>query len=318
MTLAMKLNLAPRLAPGGPQPQTEILRTRIDRMVRLLRAALSGGVGEDLEALLRDLAAHQADLERATAAWVELISALVQAAEHRHPDARGRLKKAQVKAAIRYLVRADRFHLPDLPAWLEPMLMDLVVDWSIDVVVDLTNQHGLWNLREPVPTSPSALLGAVLRDLADLTRPVWLWAVGLCLRVWESLQERTVFTPELRRALDQAAEAGLVRQKGELFGKVPQLVVWVADHRARVAAAFRLVFEAVQDAESFAEKSGPEKKSYARDLVLAALEEFGVPVGDGLFSMILGAMVDSVIESAVNLFNKFPTHGPAFKHRRPA
>jgi hypothetical protein len=100
-------------------------------------------------------------------------------------------------------------------------------------------------------------------------------------------------------------------------GRAPQSVVWVAKHGDQVTAVFQWLSEAVLEAESFLTKTGPEKKDYARELVLARLEEIGIPVGEDLFSSILRAIIDNLINATVSLFNKFPETNPAFKFEKP-
>jgi hypothetical protein len=310
----LKLKLVPLLGPPPDSPQITHLRIEIEKMVRLLREALGDGVAEDLARALKTFVEHGDDIERAAVAGIELIAVLVQGAEHRYTSGRGRLKKAQVTSAVRYLLRSESFDIPEVPRVLEPFVIDVLADWSIDFVVSISNEHGLWETREPVLFSPRATVAAILHGLAVATRPIWLMLAAFLARAWESLQDWSALTPEIKAALDKVIKAKLVAQKKELLGEVPVAVVWLADHRDQVTAALQLVFEAVQEAESFLSKSGPEKKEYARDLVLATLEELGFPA-TGLFGLIVQTFVDAAIESAVNLFNRFPSGTSAFHHR---
>jgi homoaconitase/3-isopropylmalate dehydratase large subunit len=61
---------------------------------------------------------------------------------------------------------------------------------------------------------------------------------------------------------------------------------------------------AVQQAEVYVSLTGAQKKAYARDLVLAALEELGFEQGTGLLFSIIDSTIQSSIEMSVNLFNK--------------
>ena len=286
----------------------------IERMVRLLHEALGGGVSEDLAAALRNIARNSPQIERSVVVWIDLVSVLVQGTEPRHPAGQGRLKKDQVKAAIRYLLRSQRFAIPNIPAYLEPFVIDVAADLSIDIIVLITNQHGLWNAPAPVPSTPRAAIGAGLEWLARVTQPVWARLIEALGSAWERLQQWSALTPELRAALDSAVKAGLVKEKMELLGEVPSVIIWVGDHRPQVIAAVQLVSEGVQEAESFLSKTGPEKKEYACELILATLEAAGYPVGGGLVREILQPIIGCAIDSVVNLFNKYPAHDPAFKH----
>ena len=311
----MKLLLLPWLAPRESDPRREVLRIHVDRMVRLFREALSGGVSEDLVAAVRALALNGKDLQRGVVAGIELICVLVQSAERRHPNGQGRLKKEQVKAFIRYLLWAERFDIPEVPDYLEPFVIDALVDWSLDVVVLITNKNGLWNVAEEVSFSPRAWIWVTLRRIAHVTQPIWLRVVQVFAWIWERAHQWAALTPELKAALDEVVRSGLVKRKADSLRELPNAIVWIADHREQATAAVELVTEAAQIAEGFFDKTGAEKREYATDLVLATLEEAGVPVGNGIFAGFLQFLIGMGLDAAVNLFNKFPAHDPTFKHR---
>jgi hypothetical protein len=69
-------------------------------------------------------------------------------------------------------------------------------------------------------------------------------------------------------------------------------------------ATLEIVFEAVQKAEGRFDLSGPDKKLYARDRVLATLDELGFTERDGLIFAAINSLLDGMIEVAVHLFNK--------------
>jgi hypothetical protein len=290
----------------------------IERLVRLLRESMGGGVYEDFAATLRAIVLHRGDIQKSFLASINLVGVLTHAAERRDPrSGRGWFKKEQVKAAISYLFKADKFDLPDVPAYLRPYVIDIAVDWSIEFVVVISNEHELWETgEESVRTSIRAAIGAALCRLAKVTQPIWSRIVQFFLILWESLQERTVLTPELQQALDKAVRAGLVKDMRAWLGRAPELVVWVGKHRDQMTAGFQLVSEAVQITETLfaSSKSGSEKKAYARDLIMSTLRELGSPLGSGLFSLIAEGFIDSLIDAAVKLFNNFPETKPAFKH----
>jgi len=123
-------------------------------------------------------------------------------------------------------------------------------------------------------------------------------------------------TPELKAALDEAVKQRLLSKKTDLLGRAPEAIVWIGDHSDELKKVVELVSEGVQLAEGFLDKTGPEKKEYVRNLVLASLQEFGISFGDGLIAAFVDAFLDTAIDSAVNTFNKFPRHSPAFKHRK--
>jgi hypothetical protein len=311
----MKFGFVPWEAPPDDAPQTEEVRVRVERMVRLLREALSGGVSDQLAAELRTIAQQGPEVEQSVLVWVDLISSLVQTTEKGHPNGDGQLKKDQVKSAIRYLLRSGRLSIAEVPSYLEPFVIDFVTDWSVDIIVQATNQHGLWNAREPRPSGPKAEFAAALRRLAVATKPIWARLIEFFGWIWESMHQWATLTPEVRAAVDAAVRDGLLRKKQSLLGEIPSVIVWVADHRPQVTAAVEFIFEAVQEAESFVSKTGAEKKAFACELVMATLEEAGYPVEGPVVSYIVEGFVSAGIESAVKMFNEYPAHNPAFRHR---
>jgi hypothetical protein len=290
----------------------------IESLVRLLREAMGGGVYEDFAATLRAIVLHRDEIQKSFLASIKLVGVLTHAAERRDPrSGRGSFKKEQVKAAISYLFKADKFDLPDVPPYLRPYVIDIVVDWSIEFVVVISNEHELWEPgEERVRTSIRAAIGRALCWLAKVTEPIWGRIVEFFAMLWEALQERTVITPELQKALDNAVRAGLVKDMRAWVGRAPELVAWVGKHQDQVTAGFQLVSEAVQITETLfaSSKSGSEKKAYARDLIMSTLRELGSPLGSGLFGLIAEGIIDSLIDAAVKLFNNFPETKPAFEH----
>src|SRR5439155_1658713 len=83
-----------------------------------------------LIALLKAIVEHRVEIEKSFKASLKLVSVLVHAAEQRRPEGQGRLKKNEVKAAIRYLFKNEaEFELPNVPDYLRPFVIDFVVDW---------------------------------------------------------------------------------------------------------------------------------------------------------------------------------------------
>jgi hypothetical protein len=303
----------------------------IVRLVGLLREAMGGGVYDDFTAALREIVEHRDEIQKSFLASINLVGVLTHAAERQDPrSGRGWLKKQEVKAAFRYLLKADKFEIPQVPDYLRPYVIDVAVDVSIDFVVEISNKHVLWDpaersesvrtgdLLEPVWTSIREGLGETLCWLAKVTQPIWGRIVQFFAFLWEALGQRTVLTPELRKVLYEADRAGLVKQKTAGVERAQKLVVWVGDHRDQLKALFELISEAVHVTETLfsSSKSGPEKKAYARDLIMSTLRALGSPLGRGLFSLIAEAIVDSLIDAAVQLFNSFPEKEPAFRHKK--
>jgi hypothetical protein len=301
-------------APPAAKPP-EPMRQEVERLAGLLRDVMQGGAADDFARAFQAFAKHGDDIRQASVLWIEVIQRLVQACEQRYPHKHGALKKSMVKTAARYLIDRDRFDVPGVPPYLQPFVLDIAVDWSIDILVSMTKQYGLWDtarMPERHLWSPVRWVLHSLKRIGDAAGPV---LAKIPLAIWRSLEEHSALTPELKSSLDAVVKRRLLSRKVDLLGDIPDAVVWIGDHGDELKEALQLIFEAVQLAEGFLERSGSEKKAYARDLIFAVLEEYGMIPGDGLMGAIANIFIDIGIDSAVNLFNTFPQHSPAFKHR---
>jgi hypothetical protein len=273
---------------------------------RLLGTALSAGVDRDVIRALNALARRRPEIERAIVVWIDLIETLVQSEEQRYGPrpGLGPIKAAEVKNIFRYLLRSQRFALPNVPEYLRPFLVDVVVDWCVDVVVLLANQYGLWELPQPRQHTFRVFIAVLWKWVQALFKPIWLAITWLFSRLWSLLQPRITLSPAALAAVRAVEREGLIVQPGNALTGAVRILAWVGSHRAQVIAMFELVFIAVQEAESYLSLSGPEKKAYARDLVLAVLDELGFRERVGLLFAIISSLIDGTIESAVHVFNK--------------
>jgi hypothetical protein len=128
-----------------------------------------------------------------------------------------------------------------------------------------------------------------------------LWLYG---RIRQALQRPVVIRPEVKAALEAVEREGLIVNQGQLFRGVGDLLVWVGARRKALMALVDVVSAAVQQAEAYLELSGPEKKTFTRDLVLAVLDELGFEQRTGLLFAIIDSTINSSIEGSVHLFNK--------------
>lgn len=291
-------------APLPQSPGRERLRMEIGRMLTLLREAMGNGMPEKLGEVLRSLAQNSGKIEKAIIAWVRLIEVLVQQTERGSRGGAGELKKADVKAAMHYILSSDRFEIPGIPTYLRPIVIDLAVDWSIDMIVTNANQYDLWIPDPPEPETIYSRFCNLIRRLKQITRPFWERIAELFARLYVALRYLEPLSPELRTALEQVEQEGLIVSKQQLLRDGIDTVIFIGTHGSQVIALSRLVFEAVREAELFVQLSGPEKKQYARDLILTVLNELGFPVDSGLIGAIIQASVDAAIESAVDIFNR--------------
>jgi hypothetical protein len=307
MFLARGLRKKSSTAEGTPQ-QREI-SAELRQMIALLREAKGGGVSQEFVRRLKILDDNREDIEKGIVAWINLVEIIVQGAEQRNPAGNGGRKKAQVRAAIYKIVSGEEFRIPKVPRYLQPVIMEIVVDWCVEVIVVNANEFDLWDSSRPIKSWAGAiwaLLGIALQFLAPLAE-IFSW-------IYVQVRYKEPLTPELEAAVQRVKATHLLSDKRAFLGSPTDLILFVADHGQQVAAATKLFFEVVHQAERFSTLSGPDKKAYARDVILGVLAELGFPVGPGLFGAIVTAFIDTGIESAWSIFDKRAPE--AFKHRR--
>jgi hypothetical protein len=284
------------------------LRATIWRFRQLLQEAMGAGTDREITTVLRSLGQSGDQVEHAVVAWIDLIEVVVQDTERRFGSApgRGAIKADQVKQIVRYLLRTDRMNLdiPSGPSPLQPIIIDIWVDATIDAIVLMANRYGTWDGATPSPQSFQARLVIISASVGRLLNVVSFPISWLINRLWYAFQGRVVLTPAVQSALDAVQRQGSIPDERAVVRGTMDTLVWIADHRQQLVAGVELVFAVVQEAESFIELSGPEKKAYAHDLVIAVLEDAGMDLSGGLLMAIVNAVIDVAIETTVHLFNK--------------
>jgi hypothetical protein len=289
-----------------PNAQQERLRADVQSIFRLVRLAQSSGIQARLLKALDQLAQNKDKVERAFVVWADLIEVLVQTQEKRFGSYSGAgvFKAAEVKAALRYLLRKHKFRLPSVPEALQPVVVDLAASWLIDAIVLSCNSYGLW-LPGTTPMSWKDRLWVWLRrTFMRVTKPIVNAASWIGAKIYFLFEGNLVLAPNVRAAVDAVARDGLIVNTGDVFADVVSALEWVGNNRDEAVKSFKIVLEAVQEAESFVELGGQQKKVYARDLVMAVLEELGFTADSGLIHSFVQAAVDAFIEVAVHLFHK--------------
>jgi hypothetical protein len=309
------LGYPPARRAAAPRSQREHVRITIWKVRRLLREAAGAGVHEDVFRALNMLAAHGPAIQRAVIVWVDLIEVLVQDVERRYGavPGQGTLKREEVKAVMRYLLRSERIDVPCVPEFLEPLVIDMLVDWSIDAVVLVSNRHGLWGEVAQRPTPGRRLLTALAVQGRKFVRPLLRFLGWLANVIHDMGRARVSISPDLKAALDAVEREGLLFNNGDSFLFLSNTLAWLGQHRKSIIASTELVFTAVQEAEKFISQSGAQKKAYARDLIFVVLTELGFVPRTGLLSAIIDSLISSGIEAAVHLFHKRNvfTHRPS-------
>ena len=294
------------LCGSGSAARQDRFRAEIWSLRRLLRTAVGGGVEKDIIAALESLAKKRYQAERAVVVWVDLIEVLVQTQEQRYGSktGMGAIKKAEVKEVFRYLLRGQHFEIPHVPESFVPVVIEIAVDWTIDAVVLAANRCGLWKELEPSRAPVESALSVVARWLSTAFRPVSLAVAWVVAHIWDLVRPRVPLPPEVLSALKAVEREGLILEEKELISGFSNLMQGIGTHRKQLTAMVELLFAVVQEAEGYLSLSGPEKKAYATDLVLAVLDELGFSERAGLLFELVYSMVGSGVEVAVHLFNK--------------
>lgn len=265
---------------------------------------------EDLIGLLAKLTDERTQVHRAFVLWIDLVEALIQECERREGAAPGAYKANQVKAALIHLWIKEKVDLPNVPRFLEPLLIDVVISWVIDAIVLLLNRHDLWELEEHSPEWPGG--GFVTAILLWLSKPfmaVGDWSARIGQR---RVSRKHRLSPEVKSAVEVIAREA-PDSPYLLLSAGLGLVEWLGRHRRQVIAFIDVVSVATQEAEGFLEMSGHEKKQYARTLIFVLLEEDGFTFARFSFtSAIIDLGIDFAVDAVVRLFHK----RNLFEHRR--
>lgn len=300
------------------------LQRRAREEVWKLRRAFETAVDASADEVVRDFFRHVPTTGQARAAfvsWVNLLETLVQETEIDYGTAKGqgRIKAAQVKAvALRILVDEPHLRLPNVPAFLTPVIVEMVVDAAVDAVVLVLNRNHLW---EPAPRGPysGGFFTWLLRTLFELGRRFMRWApvarLGERLRRftrWWVLKAHPV-SPAVQAAIDQIQKTeGARPQELLIFGI--DMINWVARNAPAVVALADVVAKAVDEAEFFASLTGPEKKEFVLAMVLAFLDDLDLIGGPGTLTHALAERVlDWVIDAVHSIFDR---RSEAFGKRR--
>ena len=291
-------------APLPVSAERKRMQVGLEQLIQDLRDAMGGDMPERLAAVIRNLAEHSGDIEKAVVVWVRLIEILVQNADRGRATGQGALKKSDVKAAVHYIISSNQFEVPLLPRYLQPLILDFLADWTIEMIVFETNRYGLWAEEPPEPVTIFSILRMAIKRFKVWTRPFWDWIGGILAVIYTAVRYSEPLSPELKKALEDVEAQGFFIDKRDFLKTGVETVIFIGTHGTQVIAIGHVVFGAVREAERFANLSGPEKKQYAQDAVLTVLAELGFPVDSGIIGAIIRSLVDGAIESAVDIFNR--------------
>jgi hypothetical protein len=253
---------------------------------------------DDVSSLLDEAFGSPDAFVRAVRAWADLVDTLVLEVEQElgGQAGRGPSKKRQVKGALLYLVRHSDADIPRVPAFVEPIVWELLLDSVIDAIVQLANRHGLWGDAPPSPSFRARMNANVQRAGGLLELPVrWLtklaWAlVFLCSPV----------SPRLKAAVNT-----FLRENPQPVRTVLVLGTWVTRHTGSIVALTDLVSVVVLEAQFVIHANQNRRRAYARELLLAFLDaEIGLPDRDTLSFRLLVSLIDLGIDIVEMLFEK--------------
>ncbi len=280
--------------------QRQELQRAVLRLLKAYAAVQQAAGPEGLAQDISDLMPRVQNLARILLQWAQLVEGLVQEAERQFGAQRGygAYKKEQVKAALLHLVARPELRLPRIPEIVQPFLLEGVVDWTVDWIVTLLNKHEsiLW-----VGAQTPARVPLVARWWNDLVERLRRWIRRV---LWDIVLSHHALAPAMRPGVDALARAledegaGLVRES--VF-----LAEWIWKHHDEAMAMVDVLDEAVLIAEGLLEKTGPERKAFVHDLVMAFLQETGFTGDDSpVLNGIIGFFLDASIDVVVELFNR--------------
>ena len=245
-------------------------------------------------------------------AWINLIETLCQGAERQYgsKSGQGAYKAQQVKAVMLHLIfEGEDFDIPGIPNFLEPLVAEIVIDISVDMVVKMLNRDKdvLW---QPAPIGPiprRQIFAIIFSKLWAFGQ--WLMRLAPVARLGEKVRELSRWAllkanPLPRKTEDEVR--AILREQPDLadvLHRVEQVIQWLMQHKENVVALIELVSVAVQDAERFMELPGPDKKIYARNMVICFLQDYDIIQSD-IALQITEWILDWAIDSVVDIFNK--------------
>ncbi len=240
----------------------------------------------------------QAQTRTILIALLDLVETMVDDAEHLHPRWLGGQKVRRVKAAMRdFLREIGVFEIIHGSKFLEPLVIEFLVEWCIELVVLIKNEYGLWDHARKAVAFTDSYIPLAARQLlypfikiGGHARSVW--------RSWRRSSSSSVLglSEVTKRGGTLAYSENVLR---DLFNK--NSILWMITHRQEVITSVSAAFIAVRETELYYELNGREKQKYARNLVYAALDEpnfvlRSLPASDFLVTI--------AIEFAVRTFNK--------------
>jgi len=305
--------LLPKQIENNPQQDQDPFEQELSHTILKMRRLLRESMGDDVDiaSKLKSIANNSQQFKRALVAWVSFIDTLLGSANQRHGANEHHITTREVKASVRLLYRSRRFNIAHIPNWLKPIIIDMTVSFSVDVIRLIAKRHGLWDVSKPPKISwLRKSFNFIWRSWLKLLTPailtfsqIYRWCSNL---YWKSVR----LSPEVLAAIAEVEkESFLFNSPGNTHStdkqnETEEALDWVQQNRPKILAFIELILAAVHEAERLHHLSGKEKKRYATRLILAVLDDMGIKLQQGLMTSVITHSIDSGIEVFVHMFRK--------------
>lgn len=300
-------SLAPanRRREESSEEEFERIRQGLWRLRRDLDQLADASFFQDTVKLLKDAFGGADGFVSTVRAWANLIDKLVMEVESDFGSqpGRGPYKKRHVKGAILYLVKRTDLDIPRVPSFIEPIVWDVALDPMIDIIARVSNRNQLW---EDVPATPSlrARVNAAAQRVGSIGELLVRWLTKIS---WSLVFLFSPVSPRLKTAVDE-----FLRENPEPFRSVLIIASWVVRNTGNLVIVSDLFSIVVVEAQFVEEADEKRRKIYARNLVLAFLDdEFGIPDRGTLGFHLLVTIVDVGVEVVAMLFDKHGFFAPS-------
>jgi hypothetical protein len=286
------------------------------RLDRAYEQATSGSRVGDVFESFREIAPDLSQLGQAMVDWLDVVETLVQEAERKYGTApgHGAMKAVQVKSVLVSLALANEdLVLPRVPRIFRALILEAVISWGIDVVVLLLNQNDeLWQAGSESKSSVAVAMSKPLTWLLAFGDWLQRQAFGdwLVRKINQAILKANPLSPALQAEIKKMLANGNPSSR-QVLQSFTHLTDWVGAHHKELTALIQLVSLVVKEAEGFLNMSGPEKKQYARALIVVFLEDSGILDGSPVADAVARWLVDWGIEFVVTVLRKRGISTPA-------
>jgi hypothetical protein len=288
-------------------PQLVQIRQSIWRLRRAFERLGGAEARKSLAELFHNAIPNATAMRDDLFVWLDFIESLVQSAErsYKAPN-QGARKAALVKGALLYWIRKERVDLPGIPAFFEPFVFEVGLDFVISAIVAIANKQGIWQLdAQAIRATPRR--ATAFGWLSQLLLRASSWLTNCA---WSFVMRQNPVDAHVRAAID-----GFDAHSRDVLARTVQgaqrILHWVLDNRQVFSDLVDLVVLAVNETEGFLEMSGPEKRVYARRYILEFLMQEGLVGRSGLMPLLVEQALDFAIDAVVHVIRRRDGFQPA-------